>query len=34
VTALVAAPDPRGGAFWEATGYPRDATTVRHVRNL
>jgi ribosomal protein S18 acetylase RimI-like enzyme len=34
VTALVAAGDPRGAAFWEATGYPRDELTARHVRNI
>jgi ribosomal protein S18 acetylase RimI-like enzyme len=34
VTALVAAPDARGAAFWEATGYPLDQTTVRHVRSM
>jgi ribosomal protein S18 acetylase RimI-like enzyme len=34
VTALVAAGDARGAAFWEATGYPRDELTVRHVRSM
>jgi ribosomal protein S18 acetylase RimI-like enzyme len=34
VTALVGQGDERAAAFWRATGYPRDDTTVRHVRNL
>ena len=34
VTALVAAGDARGAAFWEAVGYPRDETTARHVRSM
>jgi ribosomal protein S18 acetylase RimI-like enzyme len=34
ITALVGMSDERGALFWEATGYPRDETTARHVRSL
>jgi ribosomal protein S18 acetylase RimI-like enzyme len=34
VTALVAVEDAGAAAFWEASGYPRDELTVRHVRSM
>jgi ribosomal protein S18 acetylase RimI-like enzyme len=34
VTALVAYEDTEAGSFWNAAGYPQDATIGRRVRNL